>query len=482
MKTSLTKKIVAGLFFATLSLAMASCSKEDESLSENGLAPKSAKALDACGCERPYAQTITLPQIINANMTLSCSNLYLLSGKVYVTNGATLTIPGGTRIEGLYNADPINASALVITKGAKIEAQGTATCPIVFSGHIDATNPVLSTGDWGGLVLLGKAPVNAGTTGIIEGIDSSIVPAGVDPTYGGTDSADDSGSLSYVRVEYAGASIAANNELNSFTFGGVGTGTQLDHLQSYSGADDSFEFFGGTVNATYLISTAANDDAFDFDLGYTGNLQFLVAVLDANHDYSANANGIECDNNPAGSTTTILTHPVISNLTVVGTSTGATSSPGTGTVLYATHFRKNTRLTLRNSVFYGYATASFLDSSVYPSLSTNKADSHVNTASVFEDNVIGKITTGAWTNTGWTVSSTNSLVADTNTALGINNPYSYANFFVSTSKPLRAFAAPASSGADFTGLTGFTSTAYKGALTNANYWITDTWVNTAFPL
>lgn len=478
MKTSLTKKIVAGVFFATLSLAMASCSKEDESLSENGLAPKSAKALDACGCERPYAQTITLPQIINANMTLSCSNLYLLSGKVYVTNGATLTIPGGTRIEGLYNADPINASALVITKGAKIEAQGTATCPIVFSGHIDATNPVLSTGDWGGLVLLGKAPVNAGTTGIIEGIDSSIVPAGVDPTYGGTDSADDSGSLSYVRVEYAGASIAANNELNSFTFGGVGTGTQLDHLQSYSGADDSFEFFGGTVNATYLISTAANDDAFDFDLGYTGNLQFLVAVLDANHDYSANANGIECDNNPAGSTTTTLTHPVISNLTVVGTSTGATSSPGTGTVLYATHFRKNARLTLRNSVFYGYNTVNFFDSSI-PAFGV-KADSHVNNAVVMEDNVVGKLSTGVWSNV--TVPTSNSLVADTNTALGINNPYSYANFFVSTSKPLRAFAAPASSGADFTGLTGFTSTAYKGALTNANYWITDTWVNTAFPL
>lgn len=484
MKSNLKKKVATSMLFVAVLVGFSSCSKDEEKNldGKNLLSAKSSLAVDACGCTRPYASTITLPQIISANTTLSCDNLYLVSGKVYVTNGATLTISAGTRIEGIYNSDPVAASAIVVTRGSKISAIGTATCPIVMTAHIDATNATANKGDWGGLVLLGKAVINSGTAAI-EGISSTTAPAGVDINYGGTDNADNSGTLSYVRVEYAGASIAADNELNAFTFGGVGAGTTLNHLQAYKGADDSFEFFGGNVNAKYLISTYADDDAFDFDLGYTGKLQFLVSVIDPNGTYSANANGIESDNNATGTTATPFTHPTISNLTIAGTSNG--NGGASGTVLYGAHFRRNTRFALRNSIIYGYKTSVFLDANVAAALSNTLTDSSVNTAAVFANNVLGNTTSsspvGVWSNTAvWTPSSTtNGLVGDD--SMELSDPYVYSSFFTSA-QALVPTAAPASSGADFTGLDSFfTATTYKGAVSASSYWITESWVNTVFP-
>ena len=178
-----------------------------------------------------------------------------------------------------------------------------------------------------------------------------------DVTFGGSNKEDNSGTLRYVRVEYAGASIGDGNEINSFTFGGVGSGTTVEYCQAYYGADDSFEFFGGTVNAKYLISVAANDDNFDFDWGYQGNLQFLLAVVDANAPYTKDANGIECDHEAKNPTAEPKTRPVISNLTIVGTENGETSlfNPedlSKNNVLYGTRFRENTRFVLRNSVCF----------------------------------------------------------------------------------------------------------------------------------
>lgn len=162
--------------------------KEIKEATINGL------AADPCGCEHPAINTIVLPTLISRNMTLSCGNLYLLDGKTYVTAGAVLKVPAGTRIEAIYKSDPDLASALIVTKGSKIEAIGTAACPIVLTAHIDLSNPTLSSGDWGGLVLLDKTEVSRPVFLEISG--GSYVDSVWDDNFG---------SLSYVHIEYAGA-------------------------------------------------------------------------------------------------------------------------------------------------------------------------------------------------------------------------------------------------------------------------------------
>lgn len=315
-------------------VTMTSCNNEDE-------------ASPAVGTVRA---TETLSGIISADKTLYSNVAYQLSGKVYVTNGATLTIQPGTRIEGLYNSKNTLASALIITRGSKIMARGTASQPIVFTAQNG------QKGGWGGIVILGKAVVNQGTECAIEGIEASTAPEGVDIHFGGTDNNDNSGVLSYVRVEYAGASIAPDNELNAFTFGGVGRGTQLDHCQAYHGADDAFEFFGGCVNGKYLVSTATDDDGLDFDWGYTGTIQYALVTIDPAMTYSKDPNGVECDNDVNGSSLTPFTHPVLSNITIAGTKSGQVARVGeNGTALKSgTDFRRNCEFTLVNSVVYGF--------------------------------------------------------------------------------------------------------------------------------
>ena len=470
------KNFLWAVLFALLSLNLFSCTADDES------APVD---VNIRAVNQPTA-TITVSGVINTNTIWTSDNEYLLSGKVYVSGNAALTIQAGTLIKGLPSTDPENASALIITRGSKIIAEGTASNPIVFT----ADNG--TKGGWGGLVLLGKAPNNQGTDVLIEGIDPSTAPEGVDVYYGGSDIDDDSGILKYVRVEFAGASIAPNNELNSFTFGSVGCGTILEHLQSYYGADDGFEWFGGTVNARYLISTAADDDAFDFDFGYCGKLQFLVAVLDPNISYSANANGIECDNE--GSTlnppSIPFTRPVISNLTIVGTSNGSAAG---GIVQYGAHFRRATRLVLRNSVLYGYNKVIYLQGvPVYKWLGTD-LNNTCSDSSYLANNVIGLIPEAVAydPDTAVTVNSIDTVYTD----IKIKNPFSYSGFFKTTGitgYALCPTANPALTGADFTGLIPFTcpccpfdfeDTDYKGAIPpNGDYWIAAGWVNTNFPI
>lgn len=472
--------LVAGLLAATLVFGMASCTQEADASLVQGTSLRAVGAVNACGGS-PVG-TANLPRFISADRTLYSDTVYILTQKTYVIDDAELTIQPGTTIKGQKNATPQLASALIVTRGSKIFANGEATCPIVFTSA--ETTP--EVGDWGGVVILGNARVNQPSSPTIEGIDDPTLPEDVDITYGtsGSDAynGESSGILRYVRVEYAGASISADNELNSFTFGGVGSGTTLEYLQAYYGADDSFEFFGGTVNGKYLISTAANDDAFDFDFGYRGKLQFLVAVLDPEAPYSANANGIESDNDATGSSLTPYTRAVISNLTIVGTEDGETS--GDGTVLYGTHFRRNSRFVLRNSVIYGYNTAIYLNGSgVYNYLGANLNNTLLNDSSYFAHNVVGRIDeTGAlWHNAGWTPNGTNSLVAWN--AITLRFPFTYYRFFNFPWEGLRPTANPALSGANYEGLDSFFDVKnYKGALSDADYWITEDWVNTDFPL
>lgn len=318
-------------------------------------------AVDPCGCKLDngqYKDTITLPTTITANRTLTCDTLWRLNGKTYVTNNAILSVDQGARVEGIKKTIADSASALVITRGSRISAQGSASCPIVFTSAQASPAP----GDWGGIVILGRAPLNRADT-TIEGIGEPNLPVGVDINYGGGGACvglpnDNSGTLRYVRIEYAGAVITEGNELNGLTLGGVGRGTTLQFIQTAYGADDGFEFFGGTVNARNLISYGNNDDDLDFDFGYIGKIQFVVASKVPDIAYSPNPNGIESDNTPTGSCTTCVTTldsvagGGLANVTIIGSDDCPQGAPKN--LLNAGLFRNGSFATLKNSILIDY--------------------------------------------------------------------------------------------------------------------------------
>ena len=217
-------------------------------------------------------EVVTIEGEITEDLTLTSNKQYLLKGFVYVTNSAELTIEPGTIIKG----DKASKATLVIERGGKIWAQGTKNSPIVFTSN--QPKGERSYGDWGGIVICGNAKVNTATgTAKIEG--------GPRSEYGGLDNNDNSGALEYVRIEFSGVEYATDNEINGLTLGGVGSATILRHIQvSYCG-DDSYEFFGGTVNAKYLVAFRGWDDEFDTDNGFSGKLQFLVGLRDPNEFY-----------------------------------------------------------------------------------------------------------------------------------------------------------------------------------------------------
>ncbi|HOJ03183.1 MAG TPA: T9SS C-terminal target domain-containing protein [Bacteroidota bacterium] len=261
---------------------------------------------------------------ILGSRTLNADSVYVLKGFVLVQPGAVLTIPAGTRIEG----DFATKGALITVRGTstqasgKIIADGTASKPIIFtSSQAVGTR---KRGDWGGIVLNGLAPTNwPGGTGVGEGNTGA---------YGGGKVDDNSGILRYVRIEYGGTKITPDNEINGLTLNGVGNATVIEHVQTHFIADDGFEWFGGTVNAKWLVSSGNDDDAFDMDYGFSGKLQFLLALQDPD---LANR-GLEMDNDASGSSnmttvptsgadmlsydgTQTLTNPLIYNWTVIGT-------------------------------------------------------------------------------------------------------------------------------------------------------------------
>ncbi|KAA2244469.1 cell shape-determining protein MreB [Chitinophaga agrisoli] len=292
---------------------------------------------------------------IDRDRTLSKDTVYVMRDYVYVVNNATLTIQPGTTILG-GQVSPTKGGTLIITRGAKLIAAGTADAPIVFTSE----KPVgqRKPGDWGGIILLGKAttnrPANKRVPEGIEGADASV-----DMGYGGPGGSDafvdtdNSGKLQYVRVEFGGIALAstADSEVNGITFYSVGNGTTVDHIQvSYSG-DDACEFFGGTVNVKYAVAYGTKDDNFDMDSGFKGKLQFCVVLQDpAFSDVVSLSNGLEVDNLNGANTSTPYTHPVISNLTIVGPGTAT----GNGDYFYAgARWRRGSTFTVANSIFSG---------------------------------------------------------------------------------------------------------------------------------
>lgn len=284
---------------------------------------------------------VDISQDITANRTLSADTVYRLRGFIHVLQGATLTVQPGTRIVGDFNT---LGSSLFVLRGARIVARGTAEAPIVFTSSQPAGQR--RPGDWGGLVIIGNGVINR--TGDIEIEGTGTVTGNQSATNyrvtysGGTSNDDDSGELRYVRVEYAGFAPALNQELNTYTFGAVGSRTRLSYLQALAGLDDSFEWFGGNVDADHLVSYESGDDHYDMSEGYQGRLQYLIAyqstVLpqrDGAGQPSVDPMGIENDGcNGTGCTSgfdsTPFTIPVVANFTLIGTGETATSGSGGG--------------------------------------------------------------------------------------------------------------------------------------------------------
>lgn len=325
---------------------------------------------------------IVLEGNISSNRTLTANNSYLLRGFVRVDSLVTLTIQPGTVIFG----ETATQGSLIIKPGGKIEASGTKEKPIVFTSEFakQGSSRAPRYGDWGGVIILGNAPINVpGGRAAIEGPGDA---------YGGSNPNDNSGTLRYVRIEYPGIAFSPNNEINGLTFGGVGSGTTVEYVQvSYSG-DDSFEWFGGNVNCKYLIAHRGWDDDFDSDFGYSGKLQYLVAIRDPLIADQSQSNGFESDNDGTGSSNTPLTAPTWWNVTMIGPK-AASSTTVNSLYRRGMHLRRNSQNKIGNAVIMGWPTGILLDRS-------GTINGAINGTNYIKNSIIAGATTKAVDTTG----------------------------------------------------------------------------------
>ena len=427
-------------------IVLSACKKNDDP--EVEIDPNAITLANGGELTGSYKQNVILPE-----------GTYTLKGYVYFESGTTLTIAPGAVIK----SDITNKGAIIIERGAKIMAEGTASKPIVFTSG----NPVGKRlpGDWGGIILLGKAPTNRATEPTIEG--------GVGRPYGGTDAADNSGKMRYVRIEFAGIAANPGSEINGLTLGGVGSGTTIEYVQVAYGNDDAFEIFGGTVNAKYLVAYATADDDFDFDFGYTGKIQFGVSLRDPLFVDAGDAgNGIEADNDGSGTAATPLTMPVLSNFTFVGPNGAAGTAANHN---FANRFRRNVRFVLNNSILLGYQKGGL-------SIESNGTyDDFVSTtgSSEFKNNIVHAVTApfklGSDVTTAGAAASAIQAKA---TASGSTSVASAADVMLGSPFNLGApsfipsAGSPALAGAAFSGVLNnsfFTQVAYKGAFGTSNW-------------
>lgn len=327
------------------------------------------------------SNTVTVTGDIATATTWKADKIYLIKGFVYVTNGATLTIEPGTLIKG----DKASKGTLTITRGSKIIAEGTAAKPIVFTSAFESG--ARTNGDWGGIILLGKAPVNQGDNVGIEGGLDAKGNAAKYIQYGGTEVNDNSGTLKYVRIEYAGIPFSPDNEINGLTFGGVGKGTTIDYVQVYRSGDDAFEWFGGTVQCKHLIAMGSLDDDFDTDFGFSGKVQFGISQRFKSLADNSGSNSFESDNDNNGSDKTPQTSAVFSNMTLLGPITKVGEATVNANYQHGAQIRRNSAISILNSVFSGYVDGVYIDDSKVTtpaSTSTNYTAGRL----VFTNNII----------------------------------------------------------------------------------------------
>ena len=348
-KETKISKVIAGLALSTLAVT-------------TGFSQSNLGA--ACGCppvaSRPTVLLSSLPGFtaingtyggeLTSGATLTCDNTYIIDQKIYIPSGKTINIAPGTVLKGRANQvvngneDKATATALVIERGGKINAEGTADCQVVFTAEadpVDGTYSISNKGMWGGVVILGKATNNltlaangpfvpGGTSkllavndglGVIEGFATSNTQDqfGVNLAAGETfDDNDNSGVLRYASIRHAGANLVVGAEINGLTLGSVGRGTTMDHIEIVSCADDNIEWFGGTVNMKYVAGLYGNDDMVDFDLGYTGKNQFFFGLKTDLNASADSDNGFEMDSDDNKSNNFPRSNPSFYNVTLVG--------------------------------------------------------------------------------------------------------------------------------------------------------------------
>ncbi len=436
---------------------------------------------------------------ITANRTLKAAYTYKLRGLVYVTSGAILTIEPGTKIVGESGKN----GGLIITRSSKIIADGTADKPIVFTS--ESATP--KRGDWAGVVLLGNAPTNSsfnGAAGIGE-IEGGINNSDGLGLYGlglSSNVTDNSGILRYVRIEYAGYAFLPDKEINGLTFGGVGNGTIVDYVQVSYANDDSFEWFGGTVNCKHLIAYRGLDDDFDTDNGFSGLVQFGIGLRDSAIADISKSEAFECDNDANGSDlkTTVTpitgtngvtiapvrTSAVFSNMTVLGPKVTA-ATVGNSLFLAGAQLRRNCEQSIVNSLIMGWSDGTLngllIDASKGIPTDNNLSP---NGGLNFQNNIITGATanavkyapsstaaTGATTAsiTAWvnTTAYANTTLAN-NTDAGLTAPFNYTTPDFNPSSA----SVPAATGATFTSAklinSFFTPVTYKGACAVGDTW------------
>ncbi|MBP6431812.1 MAG: hypothetical protein KA319_08605 [Ferruginibacter sp.] len=322
-------------------------------------------------------QTITLQGRISADTVLRKENTYILKGLVYMVGNKTMTIEAGTTIKGSFSGADV--AALIITRGSKINAVGTPDAPIVFTSA--APNP--QSGDWGGIIICGKAAINTSFNGIngLYQVEGGVDNANGDGLAGSGDATvptpinnDNSGIMKYVRIEYAGYAFQPDKEVNSLTMAGVGSGTTIENIQVTYAKDDAYEWFGGSVNAKYLIAYKTQDDDFDTDNGYNGNVQFGLIIRDSLIADISTSEAFESDNNSGGTTATPKTTAVFSNITAIGPR--ATLNNFGNTLFRAgAQIRRNSGISLFNSIIMGWPQGILIDGTTGTSTALNIEDS-----------------------------------------------------------------------------------------------------------
>jgi PKD repeat protein len=425
---------------------------------------------------------------ITTNTTFYADSIYVINGYVYVKNNATLSIQPGTIIKG--NA---NKATLIITRNGKIEANGTKNQPIVFTSSKPAGQR--NKGDWGGLVILGKATLNrptdcstcpgaavaAAEAGIQNAVEGDVDNTAGDALYGGTDDNHNAGTLRFVRIEYAGTVITPGNEINGLTMGAIGKQTKIEYVQVSFADDDAFEWFGGNADAKYLVSYRNVDDDLDVDFGFSGKVQYAIVMRDSLlYDIGAGptTNGFESDNDGTGSEAKPYTDPTFSNITVLGPLANGTPLSYGNSFQNGARLRRNSSTSIFNSIFMGWNDALFIDGA----RSVNK---HQNDTLVYKNNLLaGNIRAiNASTSGGSNPNLTRSKVfANANDSLAsaagvLADPFNYSN---PNFAPITG--SPALTGASFSGARisdpFFTPTTYRGALSaNADSNWTNCWCN-----
>jgi hypothetical protein len=335
MKKTLTLVAAA----SALTLSFSSCQKQGCTDPTALNYSESAKKDDGSCVYAPAENEVVVTENITANTTWTADKIWILGSRIAVTSGVTLTIEPGTIIKGQAGTGA-NATALIIARGAKINAAGTAAAPIIFTsiadeiqpGQIASPNldPTLS-GLWGGLMIMGNAPISADAASVqIEGIPASD-PNGL---YGGSDAADNSGVVKFISIRHGGANIGEGNEINGLTLGGVGNGTVIENVEVVANQDDGIEFFGGTVNVTNALVWNAGDDAIDTDQSWAGTLNNFIVVCGDQTDHALEIDG------PEGS---LLAGHTLTNGTVKGNDASELGD-----------FRSSARGDFNNIYFFGF--------------------------------------------------------------------------------------------------------------------------------